>query len=252
MARFLFRASPARKISLLLTIFLASSLLVSPALLAQRPVGHPTAPTGRPAAPPLIPPPIAHPAFAGPRATPIPRGSAFGGPDFGNAGRSIYILRHPFFRPGPFAFWGDLWFASYAWLTCGPFWGWDAGCGGVPPFLYGAQAYAPPPVYQPPVYVYVYGSGRNDLVELYLKDGSVFSVADYWFVNNEVHFTVPEGAPGKPGEQVIPIEELDLQRTIDVNTKRGFRFVMRNEPWQQYLRDHPDVTPPTVAPPPKN
>jgi hypothetical protein len=47
----------------------------------------------------------------------------------------------------------------------------------------------------------------------------------------------------KAAEQVIPFDKRDLQKT-DENTRRGFRFVLRNEPFEQYLRDHPDVTPP--------
>jgi len=34
--------------------------------------------------------------------------------------------------------------------------------------------------------------------------------------------------------------------------RRGFRLVFRDEPWQQYLKDHPDLTPPDLAPPQKN
>jgi len=49
---------------------------------------------------------------------------------------------------------------------------------------------------------------------------------------------------------VIGFDELDLQRTIDVNTQLGFKFVFRNEPWEKYLQDHPDLTPP-VGPPPQ-
>jgi hypothetical protein len=50
---------------------------------------------------------------------------------------------------------------------------------------------------------------------------------------------------------VIDLDELDLQQTIDVATQRGFRFMLRNEPMEQYLQHHPDLTPP-VAPPPKD
>jgi len=166
----------------------------------------------------------------------------------GANGRGIYFVRHPLFRARPFFFWGDWWLASFSWVTCGPFWGWEAGCGALPVAAPSVAEYTPPPAYQP-LSIYYYGSGRAELVELYLKDGSAFSVTDYWFINNEVHFTVPEEGPGKAGEQVIPLDELDLQRTFDVNTRRGFRFVMRNEPWEQFLRDHPDVTPPTVTVP---
>jgi hypothetical protein len=29
-------------------------------------------------------------------------------------------------------------------------------------------------------------------------------------------------------------------------------MVLRDEPWQQYLKDHPDLTPPDLRPPQKN
>jgi hypothetical protein len=108
------------------------------------------------------------------------------------------------------------------------------------------QNYAAPQIYEYPVYLY--GAGAPEMVELFLKDGTAIGVTDYWFVDGQVHFTVPEEGAG---EQVISLDELDLQKTIDVNTRHGFRFVMRNEPWEQYLRDHPDETPPPVTPPQK-
>jgi hypothetical protein len=40
-----------------------------------------------------------------------------------------------------------------------------------------------------------------------------------------------------------------LQTTVDRNTRRGFRFTLRNEPVEQYLGDHPDGLPPIVTPP---
>jgi hypothetical protein len=44
-------------------------------------------------------------------------------------------------------------------------------------------------------------------------------------------------------EHVRDFDALDLQTTIDVNTERGFRFTLRNEPLEQYLRNHPDASP---------
>ena len=55
----------------------------------------------------------------------------------------------------------------------------------------------------------------------------------------------------KPEEQVIPFDELDLQKTVDVNTNRGFRFMLRNEPFEQYVRDHPEGPPATLKPRPQ-
>jgi hypothetical protein len=43
-----------------------------------------------------------------------------------------------------------------------------------------------------------------------------------------------------------------VQKTIDVNTRRGFRVVMRDSPLEQYLRDHPDPMPPLLQPTQKN
>jgi hypothetical protein len=92
----------------------------------------------------------------------------------------------------------------------------------------------------------------HDLVWLYLKDGSAYAVTDYWFVNEEVHFnSVGEGGV-LSAEQVIGIDELDAQKTSDVNTIRGFRVVKRDAPWQKYLKDHPDTTPPPLVEPQKN
>jgi hypothetical protein len=64
-----------------------------------------------------------------------------------------------------------------------------------------------------------------------------------------IHLMVFAEGGARPVEHVIPFEELDLQRTIDVNTQRGFRFVLRNAPLELYLQEHPDPAPPTAAPP---
>ena len=95
--------------------------------------------------------------------------------------------------------------------------------------------------------MYLYG-GERSLVWLYRKDGSVYGVTDYWFVNGEVHYSMFEEGALKAAEHAFPYDELDVQKTIDMNTQRGFRVVFRDEPWQQYLKDHPDLTPPDVPP----
>jgi hypothetical protein len=97
--------------------------------------------------------------------------------------------------------------------------------------------------------VYVYGEERPDLPQLFLKDGTILNVTDYWLVDGQLHFTMIEEDRTKAAEHVIPFEALDLQTTVDANTRRGFRFMLRNEPFEQYLRDHPDGPPPVVAPP---
>ena len=102
---------------------------------------------------------------------------------------------------------------------------------------------APPPAY-------VYGMERPDVPQLFLKDGTILNVNDYWVIDGQLHFMMIEQEDVEPVEQVIPFDELDLQKTIDVNTQRGFRFLLRNEPFEQYVRDHPEGPPPALSPEP--
>jgi hypothetical protein len=90
---------------------------------------------------------------------------------------------------------------------------------------------------------------QADLPQLYLKDGSILNVTDYWVVDNQLHFMMVEEEGAKPTEEVIPFDVLDLQKTVDANTRRGFRFMLRNEPFEQYVRDHPEGPPPEITPP---
>ncbi len=96
--------------------------------------------------------------------------------------------------------------------------------------------------------VYYYGEANSQFVQLYLKDGTVYNATDYWLVNGELHFKTVEENYTKVVEHEIDFGLLDLQMTIDVNTARGFRFVLRNEPLEQYLRDYPSTGSPTDAP----
>lgn len=242
-------------------LFLAACLLVfaefhAPLALAQRPihVGAPPHMAPPRVAPPHLPMPrvSAPPAFHAPIFRP-PDGVSFNVPQ-GPAGFHlgfVPIFHRPFFL---FAFRQN--FYSLWWLNCGPLWFWDSGCGGLYLYPYGLERYesplATPLRYEPPVYSYPAGyPADRDLVQLFLTDGTVLSVSDYWFVNDEVHFTIPDGTT-KPAEQVMGLDELDLQKTIDVNTRRGFRFVRRDEPMDRWLRDHPNTDPPALQPPSKD
>lgn len=184
--------------------------------------------------------------------------------------RPIYPLRPRFpIFPGtgfgfgfgaPFFGFG-LGFNSFWGPSCGPYWGWGFGCNMLPfyDYGYGNYGYSPsgslegqienqsaPLIYENPsgpAYGYAYGGGERELVELYLKDGSVYKVTDYWLVNDQLHFTTIDPSAGQSVEHSIDFDRLDLQKTIDVNTERGFRFVLRNEPVEQYMQDHPDGAP---------
>lgn len=176
----------------------------------------------------------------------IPRAPVVLGPRVGFGQRPIFIRHRVFLRPPFFRLRG-----LYPWwLNCGGAWALDFGCGWRAP-EYPVENYIAPPlvIYEPE---YVYYGGERDLVLLFLKDGTVYSVTDYWFGGDKIHFTVLEEGGTKSVEQVIGVDELDLQKTVDVNTRRGFRLVRRDEPLEQYLRDHPEANPPLLEPPPKN
>jgi hypothetical protein len=239
------RASTLRKILFVAACVLACACFQTPIALAQR-VGHVGggghfAPAGRVSAPHVIAPPV----LRAPGVRPM-----FFPPRVGPPERPPLIFRRPFFIRAPFfRSWER--FDSSWWLNCGPIWGWNYGCGDF--FLpeYAFEHYlAPPLTYASPVYVY--SSDGQPLVQLFLNDGTVYNVNDYWFVNDQMHFTMLDESGTKSVEQVIAFGDFDVKRTIDVNTRRGFRVVMRNEPMEQYLRDYPDLTPPPLQPAQKN
>jgi hypothetical protein len=112
---------------------------------------------------------------------------------------------------------------------------WWPGCGLVVVQQYDCMAM---PVFVP---VYVYGEQNFERPMLAMKDGSVYSVTDYWLVNGQLHFITVEENGTKSVEHVADYDELDTQKTVDLDTRRGFRFVLRNEPIEQYLKDHPEI-----------
>ena len=252
MARMPHFASPFQSILILGSIVaLLVGLDASPAT-AQRPaprvVAPPHAPVaGHVAVPRFTPPPVFHaPAFT-PR--PItPRGE----PNFGvRTGPFFFPARRRFFFAEPFfGFGAQFWLQPY-WLTnCGAVLTWEFGCYALPAFSDSYGTYLVPQTYEVPVYVY--GSERHDEIQLLMKDGTIYNVSDYWFVNGQVHFTLLQELPDggyKTAERVVSEVELDLPATVGVNTRRGFRMVKRDEPWRKYLQDHPDDTPPALAPP---
>jgi hypothetical protein len=140
-------------------------------------------------------------------------------------------------------------------VTFGSAWNWEFGC---PAEMYGtgngagsatgSGNYVTVPAYAPE---YLYGEEDREQVWLYMKDGPVYRVNDYWFVNEQMHFTVMEADPLRPVEHVLPSDQLDVQKTTSVNAARGFRMVRRDEPWPQYLKDHPDANPPELTAPEK-
>jgi len=245
MARFALRDSIPSKIFIAVFAF-ASVCIEPPVATAQHPI------TGARMAPPAraVVPPAPRTAVSRPRVVTSPRlsGARFGlrpGPN--NLFRRRLFLRAPFFRIGPaFAF------NTFWWQNCGPYWVWGYYCNGLPfyGYGYGFENYVTLQPYEGPAYLNA--SEERERVWLYLKDGTVYSVSEYWFVNGQVHFIAVDEGDAKSVEQTIPLGDLDVQKTVDVNTRRGFRVVMRDEPVEQYMHDHPDLTPSLLELPPKN
>jgi hypothetical protein len=107
-------------------------------------------------------------------------------------------------------------------------------------------AYAGPPASaQNPQDQYAYGPGpaTGDVAEsmptvlLYMTDGTVYPATQYWVSGSTVHYVVAYG-----GENTVPIADIDMQRTIDENAKRGVRFDLRP-------RSYSDTAPPTTSVP---
>jgi hypothetical protein len=224
----------------LVLVALVMFFAISPITHAQHPAPHMPAPRAY-APPPIYRAPTYRP-YAFPATSYRGTSAALSRPWW-----PIYPYRR--FPVGPNSFfiqpywylWSTWAYNSCGWTNC--YLNWNLGYNNTLQFYTYAPNYAPLQNYL------YYGEQSRDLPELILTDGTVYSVSDYWVVDNQVHFIVADRATRQPEEQVIPLDDLDLQTTIDVNTRRGFRFVLRNEPIAQYLHDHPDEPPPTWSVP---
>ena len=88
-----------------------------------------------------------------------------------------------------------------------------------------------------PTYVFV-GSTSASHPQLVFKDGTTYTVTDYWRVNDDLHFITIEDGGTKSVPHTVPFEDLDVQRTTDADAAQGFRFVVRDEPIEQWLEHH--------------
>lgn len=156
--------------------------------------------------------------------------------------RPFPLYRIYFFPVFSYPFWN---YNFCWWAICDQYWTSTLIYNTIPNDQWNPANFIPP---TPAAPLYVYGVAREDTPELILKDGTILNVTDYWVVDNQLHFKLMEKARTKPTEQVVPFDELDLQQTIDADTQLGFRFVLRNEPVEQYLRDHPEGPPPPLTP----
>jgi len=146
----------------------------------------------------------------------------------------LYVFGDPFWHSN--ACWWGSW-------SCDQFWLWPLNYTSV--YSPGPVSYAPQPA-QPQVYVDSYA--ERDYPRLFLKDGTILTVIDYWVVDGQLHFKMMEAVGQKPVEHSVPFEDLDLQRTVDANSLRGFQFILRNEPFEDYVAHHPEGPPPALQP----
>jgi len=80
-------------------------------------------------------------------------------------------------------------------------------------------------------------------VLLYLTDGTVYPATQYWVSGSTVHYVVAYG-----GESTVPISQVDMQRTINENAKRGVRFNLRPRGYSSPTASAPAAPPTTPAP----
>jgi hypothetical protein len=87
------------------------------------------------------------------------------------------------------------------------------------------------------------GASSDNEVVLFLNDGTVYAITDYWVADNKLHYVTNYG-----GENSIPLDQLDMQRTVDVNAKRGINITLRPTPQSQ--QQAPEAQPEPEPPPP--
>jgi hypothetical protein len=63
------------------------------------------------------------------------------------------------------------------------------------------------------------------LTLLQLKDGAMYALTDYWIEGGQLHYITSYG-----GENAVPIDRVDLDKTVQLNWDRGVEFVLRPKP----------------------
>ena len=115
---------------------------------------------------------------------------------------------------------------GYGLGPCSPYWGWSADCLSAP---FGSDFFEP--WYGPvePDYIPVppdsSTAGDQDEVVLYLKDGTIFVISNYWLQDNKLHYLTSDGR-----DNSVDMDDVDLQMTVNVNAKRGVTFTLRAAP----------------------
>lgn len=82
------------------------------------------------------------------------------------------------------------------------------------------------------------GSETQPVVNLVLKDGTVFGVTSYWLLNDRLFYITTYKI-----QSSIPIDQLDLQKTVDMNWKRGVAFTLTPQAPDQEPQQNPSPQP---------
>jgi hypothetical protein len=62
-------------------------------------------------------------------------------------------------------------------------------------------------------------------VLIYMKNGAVLSVRDYWMIDGDLHYIQTNGM-----QRTVSLESVDLPRTNTENAKSGVKFIFKSEP----------------------
>jgi hypothetical protein len=62
-------------------------------------------------------------------------------------------------------------------------------------------------------------------VLIYMKNGAMYSVRDYWMVDGELHYILIDGV-----QSSVDLDLVDLPRTNTENAKSGVQFIFKSEP----------------------
>jgi hypothetical protein len=83
-------------------------------------------------------------------------------------------------------------------------------------------------------------AAEKSLVVLYLNDGSVYALTNYWVAGGKLHYETSYGA-----DNSLDLGELDLQRTVNANAARGVEFTLRPAPEPKKAAPEPSQAPQT-------
>ena len=129
------------------------------------------------------------------------------------------------------------WWYSWYWAQCDGYYGDDNSYSGVPSSdvesdmeSHASEEYIPSTWQSSPSTAGHPENGSSDVSQepetlLYLADGTVYAVTDYWLAEGKLHYSTTYGS-----ENSIDLKQLDLQRTVDVNANRGVSFTLRPRP----------------------